>query len=41
VGKKVLVVVNTGSAVSPFVITYQGKGVSVSLNPGSVGTFIW
>lgn len=40
-GKKVLVVVNDGASPSIFNIKYNGKWVAVSLEAGSVGTFVW
>ncbi|WP_445732813.1 glycoside hydrolase family 30 protein [Mariniflexile sp.] len=40
-GKKVLVVVNDGTANELFNIEYNGNWVIASLEAGSVGTFIW
>lgn len=40
-GKKVLVVENDGDSKSTFNIKYNNKWVTVSLNGGSVGTFVW
>ncbi|MDI9258448.1 MULTISPECIES: glycoside hydrolase family 30 protein [Flavobacterium] len=40
-GKKVLIVENDGTAPSVFNIKYNGKWTPVSLEGGSVGTFIW
>lgn len=40
-GKKVLIVENDGSANEIFNIKYNGKWIVVSLEAGSVGTFIW
>lgn len=40
-GKKVLIVVNTGSTGELFNIKYNGKWVTTSLDAGSVGTYIW
>ncbi len=40
-GKKVLVVENDGTGSEIFNIKYNGKWVVVSLEGGSVGTFIW
>ena len=40
-GKKVLVVLNDGNDFELFNIEYNGKWVTVSLDPGSVGSFIW
>lgn len=40
-GKKVLIVENDGSNFEVFNIKYNGKWFSVSLDGGSVGTFIW
>ncbi len=39
--KKVLIALNENSAPQVFNIKYNGKWVSVSLEPGSVGTFVW
>ncbi|CAH8284015.1 glucosylceramidase [Mariniflexile fucanivorans] len=40
-GKKVLIVQNDGSTSEIFNIKYNGKWITTSLNPGSVGTYIW
>lgn len=40
-GKKVLLVENDGSSAALFNINYNGKWVVVSLEAGSVATFIW
>ncbi len=40
-GKKVLIVENDGSNFELFNIKYNGKSVLVSLDAGSVGTFVW
>ncbi|WP_245447009.1 glycoside hydrolase family 30 protein [Mucilaginibacter celer] len=40
-GKKVLIVANTGDSAQDFNIKYQGKVLAVSLDKGSVGTYIW
>lgn len=40
-GKKVLIVLNNSEIIQAFNIQYQGKVVSVSLNRGAVGTFVW
>jgi glucosylceramidase len=40
-GKKILIVENDGSNFELFNIRYNGKWVLVSLDAGSVGTFIW
>lgn len=40
-GKKVLIVLNDGNRFESFNIEYNGKKVTASLNPGSVGTFVW
>jgi len=40
-GKKVLIVVNTGSGAQNFNINFNGKTISPALNAGAVGTFIW
>lgn len=40
-GKKVLIVLNSGSGAKSFNIKYNNKIVSCSLNGGSVGTFVW
>lgn len=40
-GKKVLVVVNDGSATENFNIKYKNKWTTASLAAGAVGTFIW
>ncbi|MBU0696604.1 MAG: glucosylceramidase [Bacteroidetes bacterium] len=40
-GKKVLIVLNNDQKPQKFNIQYGGKGVSCSLDGGSVGTFIW
>ncbi|MES2776376.1 MAG: glycoside hydrolase family 30 beta sandwich domain-containing protein [Bacteroidota bacterium] len=40
-GKKVLVVMNDGTASATFNIKYQGKWASVQLPAGAAGSFIW
>ncbi|RYY69199.1 MAG: glucosylceramidase [Chitinophagaceae bacterium] len=40
-GKKVMIVVNDGTAFQNFNIRYKGKWISSSLNGGSVGTYVW
>ncbi|MEO8823912.1 MAG: glycoside hydrolase family 30 beta sandwich domain-containing protein [Ginsengibacter sp.] len=40
-GKKVLIVLNTGSQWQQFNIQFNGKTASASLNSGAVGTYIW
>jgi glucosylceramidase len=40
-GKKVLLAVNTGGGTFPFIIKFNGKGLSTSLPPGAVGTYVW
>ncbi len=40
-GKKVLVVLNTGSSSQTFNIKFKGRQVSPTLAGGAVGTFIW
>lgn len=40
-GKRVLMVVNTGTTLKNFNIQYKGKVVSTSLYGGSVATYIW
>lgn len=40
-GKKVLIVLNAGSSVTSFNISFNGKTVSPSLAAGAVGTFVW
>lgn len=40
-GKKVLLVENDGAAPAVFNIKHNGKWVAVSLEAGSVGTFVW
>lgn len=40
-GKKVLIVLNDGNSPSVFNIKYNSKWVAVSLEAGSVGTFVW
>lgn len=40
-GKKVLVVVNDGSATESFNLKYKSKWTTASLAAGAVGTFIW
>jgi glucosylceramidase len=40
-GKKVLVVANDGTSLQTFKISFNNKWVTVSLDSGSVGTFIW
>ncbi len=40
-GKKVLVVLNTGTQWQQFNISFNGKTASTSLNAGAVATYIW
>ena len=40
-GKKVLLVLNDGSAAELFNIKYNGKWITTSLEAGAVGTYIW
>jgi glucosylceramidase len=40
-GKKVLLVLNDGSAPELFNIKYNGKWITTSLEAGAVGTYIW
>ncbi len=40
-GKKVLIVLNSGTSSQTFNISFKGKIVMPTLNAGSVGTFIW
>lgn len=40
-GRKVLIVLNTGSAAEAFNIQFNGKAVTTSLKGGAVGTFVW
>jgi glucosylceramidase len=40
-GKKVLIVLNDGSALASFNISCNGKWIVASLNAGSVATFVW
>ncbi|NNT72847.1 glucosylceramidase [Flavobacterium sp. IMCC34852] len=40
-GKKVLIVLNDGTSPAVFNIKYNAKWVAVSLESGSVGTFVW
>ncbi|MGI4865199.1 MAG: glycoside hydrolase family 30 protein [Janthinobacterium lividum] len=40
-GKRVLLVLNTGSVLQKFNIQYKGKQVSSSLYGGSVATYVW
>jgi glucosylceramidase len=40
-GKKVLIVENDGTSFEVFNIKFNGKWVAVSLDAGSVGTFVW
>jgi glucosylceramidase len=40
-GKKVLIVLNTGSQWQQFNIQFNGKMASSSLNSGAVATYIW
>lgn len=40
-GKKVLIVENDGSASQTFNIFFNGRRVTVSLEAGAVGTFVW
>jgi len=40
-GKRVLVVLNTGSTLQSFNIQYKGKAVNTSLYAGAVATYIW
>lgn len=40
-GKKVLIVINTGTETKSFNIQFKGKIVSATLASGAVGTFVW
>ena len=40
-GRKVLLVLNTGSAPAQFTIGYQGKTVTTTLARNSAGTYVW
>jgi len=40
-GKKVLIVLNEGSASKTFSVKFQGKLFPATLNGGAVGTFVW
>jgi glucosylceramidase len=40
-GKKVLVVVNDGTAATIFNIRFKGKIAVATLDAGAVGTYIW
>lgn len=40
-GKKVLIVINNGTAPLSFNIRYKGKITTASLNNGAVGTYVW
>jgi glucosylceramidase len=40
-GKLVLIVANPGDADQAFEIRYRGKGITSTLNAGSVGTYLW
>jgi glucosylceramidase len=40
-GKKVLIVLNSGSAVRSFSIKYADKYITSSLTPGAVATYVW
>jgi len=40
-GKRAMIVLNEGSGAQTFMIRDKGKAVSVTLNGGSVGTFVW
>jgi len=40
-GKKVLIVLNIGSAPESFNIKFNGKAVAANLEGGAVGTFVW
>lgn len=40
-GDKILIVLNDGDSFESFNIEYNGKRVTTSLQPGSVGTFVW
>ncbi len=40
-GKKVLIVLNDGSAPQQFNIQFAGKAVTTSLDAGAVGTYVW
>ena len=40
-GKKVLIVLNEGTATASFNIRFNGKWINTSLIPGSVATYIW
>jgi glucosylceramidase len=40
-GKKVLIVVNDGTATQTFNVKYDNKLVATTLNAGAVGTYVW
>lgn len=40
-GDKVLIVLNDGNSFQAFNVEYNGKWITASLEPGSVGTFVW
>jgi glucosylceramidase len=40
-GQKVLIVLNSGSSLATFNISFNGKIVTTSLTPGAAGTYIW
>ncbi|RSK33213.1 glycoside hydrolase family 30 protein [Hymenobacter metallilatus] len=40
-GRKVLLVLNTGSTSQTFDIQYRGKAVTTTLDAGSAGTYVW
>ena len=40
-GKKVLIVLNEGTATASFNIRFNGKWINTSLVPGAVATYIW
>jgi len=40
-GKKVLIVLNDGSESQKFNINFKGKAISLSLDKGAVGTYVW
>jgi glucosylceramidase len=40
-GKKVLIVLNDGSANATFSIRFKGRSAAATLAGGAVGTFVW
>jgi glucosylceramidase len=40
-GKHALIVANPGDTPQTFSVRYKGKAFGSSLNPGSVGTYVW